>query len=80
MSLGYRGQQVLKYVTNTVERRGHAPSYADIADHLNMTVPDVCNVVRRLEHRGVLKRRTVGIRKTRGWHTPVIVLLKVSTQ
>lgn len=80
MALGYRGQQVLEYVSTTVERRGHAPSYADIANHLDMTVSDVCNVVRRLEHRGVLKRRTVGVRKNRGWHAPVIVLLTASTQ
>lgn len=74
--LGFRGHQVLEYVTATVERRGHAPSYTDIASHLGMSVSDVCNVVRRLEHRGMLCRRTVGHRKHRGWHTPVIVLVR----
>lgn len=72
--LGYRGQQVLELVEVSIRQSGHAPSYAMIASELDMTVSDVCNVVRRLEHRGYLRRRTVGRRKSRGWHAPVIVL------
>lgn len=73
--LGYRGRQILDYVQVTIERRGYAPTYAMIGDKLGMTQADVCNAVHRLERRGLLRRRSIGVRKNRGWHEPVIVLV-----
>lgn len=73
--LGYRGQQVLEYVTATIEQGQRSPSYAMIADQLGMnSIADVCNVVRRLERRGFLQRADTGTRHRRGWHQPVIVV------
>lgn len=74
-TLGYRGQQVLGYVSAAIERSGSPPSYAMIAEALDMTKPDVCNVIRRLERRGFLHRQAVRVRRNRGWHRPVIVLV-----
>lgn len=77
--LGYRAQQVLNLVATTVTRDGTPPSYAMIADRLDMTTSDVCNVIRHLERRGFLERRSVKVRRDRGWHRPVIVLLTPTT-
>ena len=74
--LGYRGTQVLTFIASTVERRGHAPSYSEIADAVGMNRTDVWHVIRRLENRGIIKRRSVGQRRGRNWHKPVIVLLE----
>lgn len=73
--LGYRGGQVIAFVSSEIERHGRPPSYAMIADALGMnSVADVCNVVRRLEKRGLLKRTDTGSRYRQGWHQPVIEL------
>lgn len=73
--LGYRGQQVLAFVVATTEAGRRPPSYAMIADQLGMnSISDVCNVVRRLEKRGLLTRSDTGTRQRRGWHQPVIVV------
>jgi len=72
--LGYRGAQVLGYVQLVAVNDGRAPSYAQIADALGMgSIADVCNVVRRLEKRGLLRRTDTGSRHRRGWHQPVIL-------
>ena len=69
---------MLGLIKQRVERKGEAPSYRAIADALDMSVPDVCNVVRRLERRGLLKRRAVGARKNQGWHKSVVELRESS--
>jgi SOS-response transcriptional repressor LexA len=75
--LGYRGRQVLEYVTSAIEAEQRSPSYAMIADALGMnSIADVCNVVRRLEQRGYLQRRDTGTRHRKGWHNPVIVVVR----
>ena len=75
--LGYRGQQVLEYIEAAIQHHERAPSYAQIADALGMSsVADVCNVVRRLERRGLLRRTDTGSRHRRGWHSPVIELAR----
>lgn len=71
--LGYRGQQVLLIVTDAVNRGQRPPSYAMIANALSMNVTDVCNVVRRLERRGLVTRADTGSRHRMGWHRPVII-------
>ena len=74
-TLGYRGQQVLEYVSTAIEQGERPPSYAMIADRLGMnSIADVCNVVRRLERRGFLQRADTGSRHRQGWHQPVIVV------
>ena len=73
--LGYRGAQVLDLLKRSLEKRGVVPSYSEIARHLDMSVSDVCNVMRRLERRGYVERRTVGQRKKRGWHGTVVKLV-----
>lgn len=74
--LGYRGEQVLIYVRTTVSDGQRAPSYAMIAEHCGFaSIADVCNVVRRLERRGHLRRCDTGSRHRQGWHIPVIELL-----
>jgi SOS-response transcriptional repressor LexA len=74
--LGYRGRQVLSLVTATLEDGHRPPSYAMIADQLGMSsIADVCNVVRRLEKRGLLRRNDTGTRHRRGWHQPVIAAM-----
>lgn len=56
-TLGYRGTQVLRYVNEVIEDEGEAPSYSMIRDELGFNLrSDVCNVVRRLEQRGLLRR------------------------
>lgn len=73
--LGYRGSQVLEYIQKEISSGRRPPSYKMIADALDMnSVADVCNVVRRLEKRGLLKRRDTGSRHRKGWHKPVIEL------
>jgi len=73
--LGYRGQQVLLIVTQTIAAGQRPPSYAMIADALGMnSIADVCHVVRRLERRGLLRRQDTGSRHRQGWHGPVIRL------
>lgn len=73
--LGYRGGQVIAFISAEVERSGRPPSYAMIADALGISsTADVCNIVRRLEKRGLLKRTDTGSRYRRGWHQPVIEL------
>lgn len=74
--LGYRGQQVLALVQTAAERGERPPSYAMIADKLGMScAADVCNVIRRLEKRGLLKRYDTGSRYRRGWHQSVVELI-----
>jgi DNA-binding MarR family transcriptional regulator len=74
--LGYRGQQVLALIRTASERGERPPSYTMIADQLGMScAADVCNVVRRLEKRGLIKRSDTGSRHRRGWHHPVVELL-----
>jgi DNA-binding Lrp family transcriptional regulator len=73
--LGYRGRQVLALIRAASENGERPPSYAMIATQLGMgSVADVCNVVRRLEKRGLLKRCDTGSRYRRGWHHPVVEL------
>lgn len=73
--LGYRGRQVLGYIQAVAEQNGRPPSYTMIADDLGMSsVSDVCNVVRRLEKRGLLSRTDTGSRHRQGWHMPVLVV------
>lgn len=75
--LGFRGQQVLEYVETEIAAGRRPPSYAQIADALGMnSTADVCNVVRRLEQRGYLKRSDIGARHRRGWHRPVLVMVR----
>lgn len=77
--LGYRGQQVLEYIEAAIHHHERAPSYAQIADDLGMSsIADVCNVIRRLERRGLLNRRDTGTRHRQGWHLPVIVLTRTT--
>lgn len=77
--LGFRGQQVLALVNATIEPGSLPLSYAMIADRLGMSsVADVCNVVRRLEKRGLLRRCDTGTRHRQGWHQPVIVAEKIN--
>lgn len=72
--IGYRGSQVLQIVTIATDDGQQSPSYAMIANALGFnSVADVCNVVRRLEKRGLLARCDTGARHDRGWHEPVIV-------
>lgn len=71
--LGFRGRQVLHIVTLAMAAGQRSPSYANIADALGMnSIADVCNVVRRLERRGLLARSDTGSRHRRGWHQSVI--------
>ncbi len=73
--LGYRGQQVLVFVSATIAAGHRPPSYAMIADALGMnSIADVCNVVRRLERRGLIVRADTGSRHRQGWHKPVITV------
>lgn len=76
-ALGFRGFQVLAYVQDQIEHAGRAPTYAMIRDALGMTCKaDVCNVVRRLERRGLLSRVSNGkVRRSTGWYNPVIRLM-----
>lgn len=79
--LGYRAQQVLDYIAARLERDGAPPSYGMIADALGFaTTQDVRAVIQRLERRGYLHRRSVGVRRNRGWHRPVIVLATHTTR
>ena len=72
--LGYRGQQVIAFVNGHTDQGRRPPSYSMIAIALGMnSIADVCNVVRRLERRGLLQRGDTGTRHRRGWHLPVIV-------
>lgn len=73
--LGYRSVQVLSYIQTITERDGIAPTYPMIGEQFGMSNSDVCNVVRRLENRGYLRRRSVTRRQSMGWHKPVIVLI-----
>ncbi len=72
--LGYRSTQVLAYIQTITARDGIAPTYAMIGTEFGMNNSDVCNVVRRLEARGLLRRLPVTGRRSMGWHKPVIVL------
>ena len=55
--LGYRSVQVLAFVHSTIASDGIAPSYTMIADHLGISSrAKVCEIVKRLERRGLLSR------------------------
>lgn len=55
--LGYRGVQVLAYVRTSIAEQGRAPSYEMICDKLGIsTRAKVCEVVKRLEKRGLISR------------------------
>ena len=59
--LGYRSVQVLEFVRLTIERDGIAPSYRMIMDELGISSrAKVCDVVKRLEKRGLLSRVGTG--------------------
>lgn len=59
--LGYRSVQVLEYVRQEVTATGRPPSYSMIAEALDIASKgEVCNIVARLERRGLLKRDAVG--------------------
>lgn len=76
-ALGYRGQQVLDFIAAHKGRR--PPSYAAIADALGMSsTADVCNVVRRLEKRGYVRRCDTGTRHRMGWHEPVLIVVELT--
>lgn len=78
--LGFRGRQVLALITTAASNGDRPPSYASIAQALGMnSIADVCNVVRRLERRGLIERRDVGSRYRDGWHNPVIVVQTQTT-
>lgn len=64
--LGYRCHQVLNYVTRMIEEENTVPSYAMIADALGIsTKGKVCEIVRRLERRGLLSRQTPRVWRAR---------------
>lgn len=80
MSMGYRGVQVLAYITACTNQQQRPPSYAMIADHCGFNSIDaVCHVVRRLERRGYLTRSDTGSRHRKGWRCPVIEVQSTST-
>lgn len=59
--MGYRGRQVLDFVRETIAQDGAAPSYREIRDALGFQHKHhVCEVVKRLEKRGVLRRAGSG--------------------
>lgn len=59
--LGYRAAQVLGYVRATIDEQGQAPSYRMIASELGIaTKGEVCEIVQRLERRGLLRRTGSG--------------------
>lgn len=66
-ALGYRGFQVLAYVRSTIATDGRAPSYDMIADATGIrSRAKVCEVVARLERRGLVARVGAGrIRRLR---------------
>lgn len=54
---GYRGEQVKAFALSYHSEHGVSPSYGIIRDRLGFnTTADVCNVVRRLERRGLVSR------------------------
>lgn len=56
-ALGYRGVQVLEFVRRTVAEEGTVPSYSMICDELGISNKGkVCEIVGRLEKRGLLHR------------------------
>lgn len=60
-ALGYRSVQVLGYVRQTIEREGQVPSYGMIANELGIRDrAKVCEIVDRLERRGLLHRAGKG--------------------
>lgn len=60
-ALGYRGFQVLNYVRDTIGADGRAPSYDMIADATGISSRSkVCEVVARLERRGLVSRVGAG--------------------
>lgn len=60
-ALGYRAVQVLGYVRETIAEQGQAPSYRMIADELGVgSRGKVCEIVKRLERRGLLSRAGSG--------------------
>jgi SOS-response transcriptional repressor LexA len=59
--LGYRQQQVLAFVEQTMRCDGQAPSYRMIREELGMySSSDVGKVVKRLEREGCLRRAGSG--------------------
>jgi predicted transcriptional regulator of viral defense system len=59
--LGYRGQQVLAYVRETIAIDGCAPSYGMICDTVGLAHKGhVCRIVKSLEKRGLLHRVGAG--------------------
>lgn len=55
--LGYRQSQVLRYVRQTIAEDGRAPSYGMIREELGIrSRGKVCEIVDRLERRGLLRR------------------------
>jgi len=72
--LGYRSVQVLAYVHDSIAANGQAPSYAMIRDQLGISSKaKVCEIVQRLERRGLLSRAGQGrVRMFGGWRAPVI--------
>lgn len=55
--LGYRGTQVLLFVRQAIRKTGDVPSYTEIRDGLGFNDrAEVCRVVQRLEHRGLIYR------------------------
>lgn len=76
--LGYRSFQVLAYVQATIAVEGRAPSYGMIADELGINKPKVCDIVKRLERRGLLLR--VGSGRVRRIRLRCVTDLVVSRQ
>jgi SOS-response transcriptional repressor LexA len=55
--LGYRQSQVLAYVRKVTTEDGRAPSYSMIAKEVGIgSRGKVCEIVERLERRGLLRR------------------------
>lgn len=56
-ALGYRSFQVLNYVRDEIALTGTAPSYDMICKALGISSkPKVCDIIKRLERRGLLSR------------------------
>lgn len=55
--LGYRGEQVMKFINAAIIQEGHAPSYNTICDVLGIgDKATVSRIIARLERRGLLER------------------------
>lgn len=73
--LGYRGVQVMRFISLFMSERGEPPSYTTIMRGCDFSSQaDVANCIARLERAGLVQRAKQS--EEYGWHKPLLKIAR----